>query len=87
MEKRKRVEEMDRESNIRTNYPKTIGIIITIIAAGLGLFHLYTSYAGSLVDIKQRSIHLYTLMLLGFMLYPLMKKGSKNKIPFYDYFI
>lgn len=87
MEKREQVGELDRESNIRTNYPKTIGIIITIIAAGLGLFHLYTSYAGSLVDIKQRSIHLYTLMLLGFMLYPLMKKGTKNKIPFYDYFI
>ncbi|WP_010532021.1 TRAP transporter permease [Lentibacillus jeotgali] len=86
-DKKTNVEDYDRESNIRTNYPKSIGIFITVAGGALGLFHLYTSYAGSLVDIKQRSIHLYALILLGFLLYPLMKKGNKNKIPFYDYII
>ncbi|TFJ94193.1 TRAP transporter permease [Lentibacillus salicampi] len=80
-------EDYDRESNLRTSYPKIVGIFITVIGAGLGLFHLYTSYAGALVDIKQRSIHLYVLMLLGFLLYPVFKKGKKNQIPFYDYII
>ncbi|WP_099159752.1 TRAP transporter permease [Virgibacillus ndiopensis] len=87
MKNKTNVEELDREGNVRTNYPKIIGIIITVTAAGLGLFHLYTSYAGSLVDVKQRSIHLYVLMLLGFLLYPIIKKRKKKKIPLYDYLL
>lgn len=87
MKNKTNVENLEREGNVRTNYPKSIGILITVIAAGLGLFHLYTSYAGSLVDIKQRSIHLYILMLLGFLLYPLIKKGKKKKIPLYDFLL
>ncbi|HLS09253.1 TRAP transporter permease [Lentibacillus sp.] len=87
MENKVKVEDYDRESNVRTNYPKSIGIFITIAAVSLGLFHLYTSYAGALVDIKQRSIHLYVLMLLGFLLYPIYKKGKKSGIPFYDYIL
>ncbi len=76
----------DRESNIRSGYPRMIGWLITILAVGLALFHLYTSYAGSLVDIKQRSIHLYILMALGFFLYPAFGKKKKKKgLPFYDY--
>ena len=53
------VEELDRESNTRSQFPKWISIFITVIAAGIAIFHLYTSYAGALVDIKQRSIHLF----------------------------
>ncbi|SFB12106.1 TRAP transporter, 4TM/12TM fusion protein [Lentibacillus halodurans] len=87
MENKAKAEDYDRESNVRTNYPKSIGILITVAAAGLGIFHLYTSYAGALVDIQQRSIHLYVLMLLGFLLYPVFKKGKKNGIPIYDYII
>ncbi|MGM8215000.1 TRAP transporter permease [Bacillaceae bacterium W0354] len=84
-EKQVSVEQYDRESNTRSNFPKIIGILITIIACGLALFHLYTSYAGSLVDIQQRSIHLYSLMALGFLLYPFIRKGDKTKLPIYDY--
>lgn len=85
MNEKANLEGFDRESNVRTQYPLVIGILITVLAAGLGLFHLYTSYAGSLVDIKQRSLHLYTLMVLGFLLYPIMKKRKHNGIPVYDY--
>lgn len=74
----------DRESNVRSGFPKYVALFISMIAIGLSLFHLYTSYAGSLVDIQQRSIHLYALMTLGFLLYP-FRKSNKKRIPFYDY--
>ena len=85
MNKQKQLQEYERESNLRVNLPKAIRLFISISAVALALFHLYTSYAGSLVDIKQRSIHLYTLMMLAFLLYPMLKKGAKQKIPIYDY--
>ncbi|MGX4668015.1 TRAP transporter permease [Cerasibacillus sp. JNUCC 74] len=85
MNTQKQLQEYERESNLRVNLPKAIQLFISILAVALALFHLYTSYAGSLVDIKQRSIHLYTLMMLAFLLYPMLKKGVKQKIPIYDY--
>ncbi|MCA0971386.1 TRAP transporter permease [Halobacillus litoralis] len=85
MKKKETAENYDRESTTRSNMAKPIAVTISVLAIALSLFHLYTSYAGSLVDIKQRSIHLYTLMTLGFLLYPFMKKRSGKGIPFYDY--
>ncbi|WP_082235712.1 TRAP transporter permease [Halobacillus massiliensis] len=84
---KKSVEDYDRESTVRTRIAKPIALIISILAISLSLFHLYTSYAGSLVAIQQRSIHLYTLMTIGFLLYPLLqRKGKKNQtVPIYDY--
>ncbi|MFG6115301.1 TRAP transporter permease [Halobacillus sp. MO56] len=83
----KSAEDYDRESTVRTGIAKPIALVISVLAISLSLFHLYTSYAGSLVDIKQRSIHLYTLMTLGFLLYPFIRKKGKGakSVPFYDY--
>ncbi|WP_244877740.1 TRAP transporter permease [Halobacillus kuroshimensis] len=78
-------EKYDRESTTRTDFVKPMAIAISVLAISLSLFHLYTSYAGSLVDVKQRSIHLYTLMTLGFLLYPFVRKRGSRKVPVYDY--
>ncbi|MGV2621429.1 UNVERIFIED_CONTAM: TRAP transporter permease [Halobacillus marinus] len=75
----------DRESTTRSAIAKPIALTVSVLAVALSIFHLYTSYAGSLVDIKQRSIHLYTLMTLGFLMYPFIKKKGSRGIPFYDY--
>ena len=78
-------EKYDRESTTRVKIAKPMALTISILAIALSLFHLYTSYAGSLVDIKQRSIHLYTLMTLGFLMYPFIRKRGSKGIPLYDY--
>ncbi len=85
--KKKNVEEYDRESNVRSFDNSLLKGIITVLAAGLALFHLYTAYAGSLVDIQQRSIHLYTLMALGFLMYPFLRKKAGKGTPIYDYIL
>lgn len=85
MDKEKEIlEKYDRESTTRTEIIKPIGFIVMVLAIGLALFHLYTSFAGPLMDVKQRSLHLYVLMTIGFILYPISKKASRKKVPFYD---
>ncbi len=81
------IEELDRESNTRSQFPKLITAFILVLAVGISLFHLYTSYAGALVDVKQRSIHLYGLMAIGFLLYPFIGKKKGQAVPFYDYIL
>lgn len=78
------LEKYDRESVTRSSLPKTILSFIAFTALILSLFHLYTSFAGPLVDIKQRSVHLYVLLALTFLLYPLTKKSKNKGLPFYD---
>ncbi|MBD3182321.1 TRAP transporter fused permease subunit [Candidatus Poribacteria bacterium] len=45
-------------------------IIVTVIACGLSIFHVYTAGFGALMDMKHRSVHLTVTMLLIFLLYP-----------------
>ncbi|MFP4374033.1 MAG: TRAP transporter permease [Spirochaetaceae bacterium] len=53
---------------------RTVGLVVSTFAIILGLFHLYTSYAGPLVDFRQRSVHLYSLLAIAFLVYPGRKK-------------
>ncbi|NBI30708.1 TRAP transporter permease [Chengkuizengella marina] len=79
------VEDLDRESNVRSHLGKKITFLIAVFLIGISIFHLYTSYAGPFVDVKQRSIHLFILMTIGFVLYPFIKKSNKNKVLIMDY--
>ena len=60
------------------NTTRTAGLVISILAVSIGLFHLYTSYGGPLVDFRQRSLHLYGLLTMAFLIYPsrALYKGS-----------
>ncbi len=78
------LEKFDRESVKRTNIMKPIALSISIMAISLALFHLYTSFAGPLMDIKHRSLHLFVLMAVGFIIYPFTKKASRDYLPWYD---
>ncbi len=78
------LEKYDRESVTRTRIIKPISILVVLSAVGLSLFHLYTSFAGPLVDIKQRSIHLFVLMMIAFILYPVSRKARRDRLPVYD---
>ncbi|MCS4504768.1 TRAP transporter permease [Arhodomonas aquaeolei] len=66
---------------MRDRLPKAIMQVVIAVSVLLALFHLYTSFAGPLVDIKQRSIHLYVLLGLSFVLYPFARKGARDRLP------
>ncbi|MFC0268962.1 TRAP transporter permease [Kushneria aurantia] len=78
------LEKYDRESAIRHSLPAFFARLVTIIGVLLAIFHLYTSTAGPLIDIRQRSIHLYTLLALAFVLYPFSRKGARDRVPLRD---
>ncbi|EAU41266.1 hypothetical protein FP2506_00825 [Fulvimarina pelagi HTCC2506] len=82
---RETLEKYDRESAFRHSLPKPIALVVTVLCVALAAFHLYTSVSGPLVDVAQRSIHLYTLLGLTFILYPLTKSGPRDRLPIYDW--
>ena len=78
------LEKFDRESLVRDALPGFVLKFVTVVAVVLAVFHLYTSFSGPLVDVAQRSIHLYTLLGLTFILYPLTRKGARDRVPWGD---
>ncbi|GAB2785505.1 TRAP transporter permease [Halomonas shantousis] len=78
------LEKYDRESLVRDALPAAVIKFVTAVAVLLALFHLYTSFSGPLVDVAQRSIHLYTLLGLAYILYPLTRKGARDRVPWGD---
>ncbi|MCM5704281.1 TRAP transporter permease [Larsenimonas salina] len=78
------LEQLDRESAIRHTLPRAIRTFVLYASIALALFHLYTAFSGPLVDVAQRSIHLYTLLGLAFVLYPATRKGAKDRLPWID---
>ncbi len=70
------LEKVDTESRFR----KLVGkwaLVAAFIAIAMSCFHLYTSGFGTLMAMKQRSVHLAFLLVLTFLLYP----ASKNRSP------
>ncbi|WP_110670664.1 TRAP transporter permease [Salinicola halophilus] len=78
------LEKFDRESLVRDRLPDAVVKFVMLASVALALFHLYTSFSGPLVDVAQRSIHLYTLLGLAFILYPLTRKGARDRVPWGD---
>lgn len=64
------------------------GWLITTLAVSMSLFHLYTAGFGLLNAMRQRALHLAFVLVLVFLLYPFsQKKGSKDKIPWFDFIL
>jgi TRAP transporter 4TM/12TM fusion protein len=78
------LEEYDPEAGYRKFEKKWIGKLVSVIAICLGLFHIYTAWAGPLVTLEHRSLHVAVIMCLIFLLYPGLKKSSRKKLSFSD---
>lgn len=77
-EAEKVLEKADAESRFR-KYTGKWAAAITVIAVAMSLFHLYTSGFGTLMAMKQRSVHLAFLVLLTFLLYPGSKRAPRGR--------
>ncbi len=67
----------DTESRYR-KYAGGMSVLITAIAVAMSSFHMYTAGFGTLMSMKQRSVHLTFLFLLTFFLYPANSKSLKR---------
>lgn len=64
------------------------GLIISILAIAMSLFHLYTGLFGVFESILQRSAHLGFALMLVFAIYKPASKAAKSKsIPWYDWLL
>jgi TRAP-type uncharacterized transport system, fused permease components len=67
-----------------TGVPKKILYVYIVL---VGLFHIYTSVFGNFEAYLQRSLHLSMVMPLAYLLWPVSKKASKDKVPWYDFLL
>ena len=79
------MEEYDKETGNARKLTGLIGKITVVIAIVMSLFQLYTARFGTLLSVKQRSLHIIFAFILGFLLYPATKKSNKEKVSIFDY--
>ncbi|MGI6576145.1 MAG: TRAP transporter permease [bacterium] len=77
------LEKFDTESRFR-KYTGFWAKAVAVIAISMSLFHFYTAGFGTLMAMKQRSIHLTFLLSLAFILYPATRKSPKNRPSYWD---
>ncbi|HZK09696.1 MAG TPA: TRAP transporter permease [Clostridia bacterium] len=81
------LEKFDKESSKLRKMGKPYSLIVAVIAISMSLFHLYTGGFGTLLAVKQRSLHLIFTMVLGFMLYPAFGKSEKSRPSIMDFIL
>lgn len=79
------MEEYDMETSRLRKLGGPIAKITAIIAIAMSLFQFYTGGFGTLMSVRQRSLHIIFAFTLGFLLYPAGKKSSKVKPSILDY--
>lgn len=70
------IEDLWKNKKNRIDKTKISMIIVSLLAIGLSMFHVYTAGFGTLSSWSQRSIHVIWAVLLIFMLFP-FKKGKR----------
>lgn len=59
--------------------------VVAVLSAALVIFQMYTAGFGALQDIQQRSVHLFFVLTLCFILKPFSKKNPREgNVPWYD---
>ncbi|MFQ8696982.1 MAG: TRAP transporter permease, partial [Peptoniphilus harei] len=79
------MEQYDLETSKLRKLTGKVALFITIVAILMSAFHLFTAWHGTLLAMKQRSLHLIFAFTLGFALYPGFKNSSKDKIDIMDW--
>lgn len=87
VEKQELIEKYDSESRFRDlNIPWMVKLV-TILAVGLALFHLITSFTGPLITLKHRALHTGIILVLVFLLYPSRKKAPQRRASVIDFLL
>ncbi|SMP44855.1 TRAP transporter permease [Anoxynatronum buryatiense] len=84
------MEKFDKEAGAMRKLTGMVGKAVAALAVAMSLFHMYTAFFGTLLSMRQRSLHIIFAFVIGFMLYPMSKKSKAkhgNRIPYYDYLL
>lgn len=81
----KLIEELDREQSVRKFSSPAVTKFFYFLCIAVTLYHFCTSFLGTPVILKHRSLHVAMMLVLGFMMYPFNKKSSYSKISWVDW--
>ncbi len=82
------VEKYEKESRTRKFLGRKLNVVVYALCLAFTIYHL--AYASGIrllqmVNIKHHAIHVGLVLVLGFALYPALKKSSRKKIVWYDW--
>jgi TRAP transporter 4TM/12TM fusion protein len=81
------LEKYDTEMRYRTLNVKWIIQLVSLLAVGLALFHLITSFTGPLITLQHRALHTGVILALVFLLYPSSKKAPQQRASVIDFLL
>lgn len=79
------LEEYDKDTSKARKLTGIVGKIAVVVAIAMSAFQLYTAGFGTLLSVKQRSVHIIFAFTLGFLLFPATNKSDKRKSSIFDY--
>jgi TRAP transporter 4TM/12TM fusion protein len=86
-EEQELIRKLDKESSTRIFENPLFTKVFYWACIAVSLYHFITSYFGTPVVLKHRSIHVAMMMILGFALYPFSKKSSMKKVEWSDWIL
>jgi len=84
-EQQKLIEELDKESSVRKLANTSLARAFYLLCIAVTLYHFITSFIGTPVILKHRSLHVAMMLALTFILYPFSKKSSYKSVAWYDW--
>ncbi len=75
----------DEDGIKKRNLKGKYGLLVSIFAVAMSLFQLYTAAAGLLPPLQQRSIHLFFVLALVFLIFPARSKSPLDRPSILDW--
>ena len=79
------MEKYDLDTSKLRKLSGNVALFISVVAIIMSAFHLWTAWQGTLLAMKQRSLHMILAFTIGFLLYPAHSKEDKTKVNLLDW--
>ena len=79
------IEKLDKEASTRTIANPVISRLFYWGCVAITLYHFVTSYIGTPVILKHRSLHVAMMLALAFIMYPFSRKSDYKKVSWVDW--
>ena len=86
-EQQKLIEDLDREAGVRKPADPLLAKLLWWACIGVTLYHFITSFIGTPVILKHRSLHVAMMLALAFILYPFSRESSYKRVAWYDWIL
>ncbi|MDR1731628.1 MAG: TRAP transporter permease [Synergistaceae bacterium] len=85
-QQRELIEKLDKESATRSLDSAFVAKLFYVACIAVTLYHFITSFLGTPVVLKHRSLHVGMMLILGFIMYPFSGKSGK-KVTWFDWIL